>query len=512
MKDLEKFINIFEGLDIAYGITKKSDEINEKGKNVTKSFTIHKPPIEKLWQDHLDGKDPGLCIIPINQKNKLKWGCIDVDKYPVNHKEFIDILKRKNIKAIVFRSKSGGAHIFVFTKTFVPAIAMRAKLKMIASAIGHARAEIYPKQDYINIARGDTGSFLNLPYHNSEKSVRYGFNSQGFKMSLQEFFYYHEAMSMTEEELTNFVISNEKENIDFFKGMSPCLVTLLSDGVPNGQRNNCMYNVGVYLKKRYPENDEWQGHMHIYDKEFMKPPLGANEINVLKKSLNSKDYRYKCKDEPICSFCDAKKCATKEFGIGEDGPTLEITEIRKYESEPPIWFVSLDGPTVEVDGATLHDAEKFSVACMEQIGKPLMPVPKHAWRKALIKLMVNAKPITAPESSKISVQLTEILSEYINKTPGRDKEDILRGVAFTDKNGITMFKFSNFWKYLLRTKTWADKTYPKQKTLRMLQQLFKATETSPKIDGKTHRVLEMNHVNLDKPSTKKYEMEKEPWQ
>ena len=53
----------------------------------------------------------------------------------------------------------------------------------------------------------------------------------------------------------------------------------------------------------------------------------------------------------------------------------EITEIRKYESDPPIWFVSLDGPTVEVDGAKLHDAEKFSVACMEQIGKPLMTVP-----------------------------------------------------------------------------------------------------------------------------------------
>ena len=208
MKDLEKFINIFEGLDIAYGITTKSDEINEKGKNVTKSFTITKTPIESLWQDHLDGKDPGLGIIPINKENKCKWGCIDVDKYPVNHKEFIDILKRKNIKAIVFRSKSGGAHIFMFTKTFVPAIVMRAKLKMIASAIGHARAEIYPKQDYINISRGDTGSFLNLPYYDSEKSVRYAFNSQGFKMSLQEFFYYHEAMSMEEEELTNFVISN----------------------------------------------------------------------------------------------------------------------------------------------------------------------------------------------------------------------------------------------------------------------------------------------------------------
>jgi len=44
-----------------------------------------------------------------------------------------------------------------------------------------------------------------------------------------------------------------------------------------------------------------------------------------------------------------------------------------------------------------------------------------------------------------------------------------------------MFKFSNFWKYLLRTKSWADKTYPKQKTMRMLQELFEAQEVSPKI-------------------------------
>ena len=50
--------------------------------------------------------------------------------------------------------------------------------------------------------------------------------------------------------------------------MPPCLVTLLSDGVPNGQRNNCMYNVGVYLKKRYSEKDEWQSHMFTYNKNL----------------------------------------------------------------------------------------------------------------------------------------------------------------------------------------------------------------------------------------------------
>ena len=30
--------------------------------------------------------------------------------------------------------------------------------------------------------------------------------------------------------------------------------------------------------------------------------------------------------------------------------------------------------------------------------------------------------------------------------------------------------------------------------------------------GKTHRLLELPHDKLDKPYTKKYEMEKEPWQ
>ena len=54
MKDLEKFKEIFEGLDCAYGQTVKTDQFSEKGKHKTKSFTITKRPIDNLWQDHLD--------------------------------------------------------------------------------------------------------------------------------------------------------------------------------------------------------------------------------------------------------------------------------------------------------------------------------------------------------------------------------------------------------------------------------------------------------------------------
>jgi hypothetical protein len=141
--------------------------------------------------------------------------------------------------------------------------------------VGFASAEIFPKQDYIRVDRGDTGSFLNLPYHANERTVRYAYGLEGNVLKLQEFFNVHEKVSLTLEKLNELKIESEKEKTDLFKGMPPCLITLLSDGVPDGQRNNCMYNVGVYLKKRYPDKEEWQSHMFTYNKQFMTPPLDA---------------------------------------------------------------------------------------------------------------------------------------------------------------------------------------------------------------------------------------------
>ena len=507
------FKSIFEGLDSAYGQTIKTDQFDERGKHKTKSYTVGQVPVIKIWQDHLKGTDPGLGIVPINKENKCKWGCIDIDTYPFDHKKFLNQLKSKNIPMILFRSKSGGGHACLFTNDFVPAVIMRAKLKLIASALGFAKAEIFPKQDYIRVDRGDTGSFLNLPYHGDERTMRFAYDENGEALKIEDFFEAYKERAMSLDELKNLKIANSKEGDNFFKGMPPCLVSLLSDGVPNGQRNNCMYNVGVYLKKRYSEKDEWQSHMFNYNTKFMEPPLDVGEINTLIESLDGKDYRYKCKDEPIHSFCDAKKCSMREFGVGDDGPTPEITQIRKYDSDPPIYFVSLDGNTVEVDDATLHDPEKFSLACMNQIGMPMMPVPKHAWRKLLITLFKKAlEPIPAPESSKLEVQLTEILADYVNKAPGKEMTDVLRGIAYTDKDGDTFFQFKSFWRYLLKTKSWAEKTYPKQKTLRLLQIMFEVKEKYMKIESKTVRTLVMETIKLDKPNTRKLKVEEEPWQ
>jgi hypothetical protein len=497
---LERFKEIFAGLQTAYGQTKVTEEFSENGKHEAKSFTIKKPVSDSLWQAHLDGAEPALGIVPIREDNKCKWGCIDIDTYPFDHKAFIKKIRDKDFPMILFRSKSGGAHVFLFAKEFVAASLMRERLKKIAGILGYAKAEIFPKQDYIRAERGDTGSFLNVPYHGSNKSVRYAFNDKGEQLNLEDFFKLYDQYSLTEKDLFNLKITETDNSDDFLKGAPPCLQTILKDGMAEGGRNDMMYNIGVYLKKRF--ENEWQAKMYVYNEKYMKPPLQHNEITRSIESVGKKDYRYKCKLEPIVSYCNAKLCSKREFGVGDDVPPPEITGISKYPSDPPLYFVNIDGDSVEVDDVTLHDPEKFSVACMNQISKPMLPLGKIIWRKQLVKLFDKLQVLDAPDSSKVDVQIKDLLADFINKAPGKKITDIMRGLPFTEE-GFTYFKFSDLWKYLQRSKSWI---LQKQRTLRLLSELFGAKEDKVFIEKKQIRAMKMETIKLDKPNIRQTKM------
>jgi hypothetical protein len=500
---LERFKEVFAGLQTAYGQTKITDELSENGKHEAKSFTKKEPVTDLLWQKHLNGDEPALGIVPIREDNRCKWGCIDIDTYPFDHKDFIKKIRDKNIPMILFRSKSGGAHVFLFAKEFVAASLMRERLKKIASTLGYAKAEIFPKQDYIRADRGDTGSFLNVPYHGSNKSVRFAFDDNGEALKIEEFFKLYDKYSLTEKELVNLKISETDNTDDFLKGAPPCLQTILKDGMPEGGRNDMMYNIGVYLKKRFP--NEWESKMYIYNEQYMKPPLKHTEMTKSIESLGKKDYLYKCKLEPIVSFCNSKVCSKREFGVGDNVPPPEITGISKYPSDPPLYFVNIDGLSVEVDDITLHDPEKFSVACMNQISKPMLPLGKIIWRKQLVKLFEKLQMLDAPDSSKIDVQIKDLLADFINKAPGKKIDDLKRGLPFTE-DGITYFKFKDFWKYIQRSKSW---TIQKQRTTKLLDDLFSAKESTIKIDKESVRAMKMETIKLDKPNVREDKM-KEP--
>ena len=82
--EVEKFKSIFEGLDVAYGQHQPNGS-RADGKQQGKSYIVRQEVVDELWKKHLEGEGPSLGIIPIRADNTSKWGCIDIDDYPLDH-------------------------------------------------------------------------------------------------------------------------------------------------------------------------------------------------------------------------------------------------------------------------------------------------------------------------------------------------------------------------------------------------------------------------------------------
>ena len=314
MPDITKFKAIFSGLDIAYGTYVIKGERGD-GKQNGQATVVRQPPTDELWERHLSGIEPSLGIIPIRADNSCIWGCIDIDQYPLDHGKLVQKIASLSLPLVVCRSKSGGAHCFLFVREPIPARDMQAYLKACAALLGEAGREIFPKQSEILVDRGDTGNFLNLPYFSGDAGTRYAVNPDGTAATLDEFFALYEAAVQTAP--LQFP-DTPKVAEAAVKDGPPCLQALCSQGFPEGTRNNGLFNIGIYLKQATPS--AWEDKLIEHNLKYFSPPLPNNEAQIVIKQLNKKDYRYKCKDAPLNSFCNSGLCRTRKYGIGGHGP------------------------------------------------------------------------------------------------------------------------------------------------------------------------------------------------
>lgn len=119
---------------------------------------VREPRTKQHWERHFDGTQ-SIGIIPINENNACRWGCIDIDQYNFDHKALIDKIQAAKLPLVVCRSKSGGAHVFLFTDDFIPAQDMQDVLTQLSAGLGYGGSEIFPKQVSLNLERGDVGNF-----------------------------------------------------------------------------------------------------------------------------------------------------------------------------------------------------------------------------------------------------------------------------------------------------------------------------------------------------------------
>ena len=505
---VELFSSIFDGLKQAYG-TYKIDRKQSNGKSTGRAGVIREPRTTALWEGHLSGKGDSVGIIPINEENMCIWGCIDVDQYPLDHKALVEKIQQLKLPLVICRSKSGGAHLFLFTSEWVSAKEMQEVLNYISASLGYGGSEVFPKQIELHLSRGDVGNFLNLPYYDHEDGLRYAFLADGTAATLNEFFVLYKENVQTREQMLALTVEEEKSRP--VADGPPCLQHLCAEKISEGGRNNALFNLGVYLRKAKP--DTWETDIQSYNLQYLDPPLPLNEVMVVAKQVEKKDYAYRCKEPPINAFCNADLCRTRKFGIDAASTGTVIANLRKYNSQPPIWFLDVNGVPLELDTDGLMNQPSFQRSCVEQLNYLPRSLAKPAWETRINALLTDMQQtegsvVEVSEDASTAGQFYEYLEEWCtSRQMAAEREEILLRKPYTDEeDNLIYFRLKDLTDHLKKVKFSDYKTHKIAQRLRDIN----GQSTQLKIKGKTVRVWSVpaygqTDLNVEPPSFEKDE-------
>jgi len=449
-----RFLEIFAGLDRAYGRYVVPPGSNGAKKVTGPRVTIDGKVTVELWERHLEGEDGfGIGIVPIRDDATCVFGAIDVDVYPIEHAKLIAECRRFGIPLMVGRSKSGGAHLWLFLSTPAPAELVVSRLREFATLLGHPRAEVFPKQIRLagpedNAADRSMGSWINAPYSGGDASTRYVFDDDGVALTAEAFASRVAERAVSPAALAAFRPAVAPDVADWFAGGPPCLQALSVAGFGDWQ-NNGLFNIAVYLKKVH---GKVQG-LADYNKRFMDPAPDAAEVRSVAKSVGKRGYSYKCKEEPICSVCDRATCLTRKYGVGNDhGNDSGVTfgDLVKLLTDPPTWIWEVNAKRVHLSTEQLTNQAMMRKVLVSELDVVMRLVPSDVWDDLLREKLRAVVLVEVPTDATPSGQLLVHLQRWCtSRVVGKHLDDLLRGLPYTDPDaGRTFFCSSDFLGYL----------------------------------------------------------------
>lgn len=445
-------MSLFEGWDKNYGSYKLTGEVDDRGKALGTAHSLSGDVTVELWHDHLTGRQ-GLGIIPITDKSRVKFAAIDIDEYPLDLTALARNIRDSNLPLVVIRTKSGGAHLYLFLENWAPAKLVQMKMREMAAHLGYGNSEIFPKQVNILAERGDIGQWINMPYFDESKTERYAISDLGKKLNLTEFIKFALSRIISPEDLTLVLHKSAEASSDPLHEGPPCLNALASRGFPAGTRNNGLFNLGIYAMKSSP--DDWESKIHDYNSKFMSPPLTASEVSGVIKSLRkAKGYSYTCKQQPISSYCNQGKCRACKFGIGVMGMGMpKYGTLCKIQTVPPVWFVDVEGGgRMELETEDLQFIKRYQTRCMDALS--IMPplIKNELWCEVISKLMEEITIVEVPLEATPRGMLRHLLEEFCtSRVQARTPEEVLLGKPHT-ADGKTYFRLRDFMSFLDRQK------------------------------------------------------------
>ncbi len=436
---MKSFAALFAGRDDICGryVLPPNVKPDARGKRKGAAATRREVVTEASYKKHLAGKER-IGIVPIRPgDNSVSWFALDADLYK-SPTLFRDLAKKINalqLPLVLSQSKSGGAHMWCFFRDPIPAVMARDIAKDYIKKLRlDPKTEIFPKQDSIQVE--DDGNWINLPYFGKEAP---GMDETGTReLTLKEFLSRANDMAVTLEDLK---IKKRETNIAVLEdgdGAPPCVETMMTEGIEEGGRNSALTQIGVYLIKSDP--DAWEDKLIDANERHCHPPLSMDELKVIIKSLQKKDYAYLCNQQPMCSLCDKDTCLTRKFGVGsgENARTsgvVVIENLEKIEGDEPSYRVTMMGgqqftiPNAEA----LINFRIFKQQAFKRLNRMLPHCTQKMWEAYVGDLILTAPVIDPPPDTVLAERIRTELKKWIIRAAARDKDVVIGGQPYYDE-------------------------------------------------------------------------------
>jgi len=383
-----ELLNLFEGNSELFITTSLTGEVDERGKHVAKTFTVHEPVTLKLWKDHLEGAQR-IGIKPENG-DVVKWGCIDID--PQNYKGFsekkiVDIIREHKLPLIPARSKSGGLHLFIFLKDWSP---IKDILKVLHewNNVFFQSLEVFPMN-----------KCMNMPYFNMDATTEHAYDDNNSPVLIGRFLELAKQKTIAIEDLLKLKIK-EYEPESNWKQYPPCCQKLISEPWTGNHRNDLLFNMGVLEMKKADGNLTKKEVTEILlerNKQIFSTPLPEKEvISTVANSVSKKNYALKC-NTPLC---DKEKCKFRNLGIGSQVPDMieDFKDIEYVRDTKSIQFTfEYQGHKVSVTPEDMKDEKSWRTRLL-RYGIYWMTLPRPKSGPPPFELLLRELVVRAQEN------------------------------------------------------------------------------------------------------------------
>lgn len=438
----ERFRALFAGYSQAYGLFQVKGAA-QGGKVKGRAETVRAALGAEQYRAHLAG-DAGLGVIMLNDDEQCSFAAIDYDNRAVDHQALA--VRLKELPVVLCRSKSGGAHLYVFFAAPADPPVVLLWLEELRSWLGFpANTEIFPKQS-ARADSNDIGSWINLPYFGAGSSTRYAVHPTHGALTFEDFLAYAEQQRLPDQ--TALPVLSPRTTL--FEDGPPCLQAWEAlGGFPDGMRNEGMKAVATYMKRRYP--GAWEQPLVEANPAMGNLPLG--EISHLAKTYARKDYTYACGKPPLASHCARKVCLKRKYGIsrmgggergGEEEELLaeldglvcvqgEADTTGVVDPESTVWYLNVNGQRVRLTTEELQSVTLFNKACLAQIRVQPVALGPKAWRVKVNELAGVAELQTIPYAATLDGIIWAHIEEYLrNAATCTEKRQVSMGGVYLE--------------------------------------------------------------------------------